>query len=405
MTVSKTLSKKLFDVDLFGSRVLIVFGFSLPLSVAVNNMLAGILILLWIVKGDYKKTMSLVANSKVLIAILAFYALHIVGLLWTEDIAWGLHIIKKEWILLLLPIMMSFSRKEHIRYYITAFLLAMTLSEVLSYLVWLEVIPPLLHATVYDPTPFMHHTSYNPFLAFAVYLVGYLLLFDKGLNGKQKVLLMIFITTMSINMFITGGRAGQVGYLVVVSVLFFQYFNKHFLLTLLLVVAVLGSVLFVAYTQSQIFRERVELIRSDIKQFDENKNTSVGLRLNFALNSLEIIKQNPWLGVGTGDFKNTYKEVNTKNTPNALVAHHPHNMYLLETVQFGIVGLLALLFILYAQIRFSLSQNDHQLKHHAGIALVLLFSVIMLSDCYLLGHYTTMLFVYFSAFLYKPEYA
>jgi O-antigen ligase len=36
-----------------------------------------------------------------------------------------------------------------------------------------------------------------------------------------------------------------------------------------------------------------------------------------------------------------------------------------------------------------------------AIALPTLFLVMMFSDSYLLGHYTTLLFVYFSAFLYK----
>ena len=38
---------------------------------------------------------------------------------------------------------------------------------------------------------------------------------------------------------------------------------------------------------------------------------------------------------------------------------------------------------------------------NAGITLPLIFLILMLSDSYLLGHYTSLLFVFFSAFLYK----
>jgi O-antigen ligase len=36
-----------------------------------------------------------------------------------------------------------------------------------------------------------------------------------------------------------------------------------------------------------------------------------------------------------------------------------------------------------------------------GIALPLMFLVIMWSDSYILGHFTTLIFVFFSSFLYK----
>jgi len=401
--VTKIFPKSAFDVDFIGSWLLILFGFSLPLSVSVNNIFAALLILLWIYRREYGRTWEIIKNSKVVIAVLLFFVLHIIGMLWTEDISWGLHLIKKEAKFLLLPIMMSFVKKEHIRYYISAFLLAMTLSELLSYLVWFEIIPPIFKATVYDPTVFIHHTSYNPFLAFAIYLIGYFIVFDQTLSRLQKVLLIFFFVTMSINMFITGGRAGQVGYLLVVTVLLFQFFNKHVFKALFVSIGLLAAILFTAYSTSQVFHDRANLIVTNVQKFDSNVNTSVGLRINFAINSLEIIKENPFFGVGTGDFRSSYDRVNVKNTPEAKSTTQPHNMYVLEMVQFGLLGLISLLAIFYFQLRFSL-QLKEDLRKKAGVALTLLFMLIMLSDSYLLGHFTTMLFVFFSAILYRSFY-
>jgi len=399
--VTKVFSKSAFDVDSIGSWLLILFGFTLPLSVAVNNVFAVLIIVLWLYKKEYQQTWEIIKNSKVVIALLLLFSLHIIGLLWTEDVALGLKIMRKEWMFLLLPIMMSFVKREHIQYYISAFLIAISISEIFSYLIWFEVIPPFLRASLYDPTPFIHHTSYNPFLAFAIYLTGYYMLFDKTLSRMQKMLLLLFFFTMSVNMFITGGRAGQVGYLVVVVILFFQFFNKHFFRALFLSMLLLSAVLFTAYSSSQIFQDRAKLIVSEIENFNENKNTSVGLRINFAINTFEIIKEHPFIGVGTGGYEKNYKIINDKNSPDAELHGHPHNMYLFEMVQFGIFGLISLLSILYFQLRFAWKETNI-LRSKVGIALPILFSVIMLSDSYLLGHFTTMLFVFFSAFLYRP---
>ena len=406
--MAKAFSRSAFNVDSAGSWLLILFGFTLPLSVAVNNLFAILIILLWLYKKEYRKTWEIVKNSKVVIAVLLLFSLHIIGMLWTVDVDLGLKIMRKQWMFLLLPMMMSFVKREHIKYYISAFLIAISISELFSYLIWFEVIPPFLRATVYNPTPFIHHTSYNPFLAFAIYLTGYYMLFDTTLSSMQKFLLVLFFFTMSINMFITGGRAGQVGYFVVLVILFFQFFNQHFFRAFFLSVLLVAAILFTAYSSSQIFRDRANLMVSQIQNFHNDKNTStglshnsVGLRINYAINTFEIIKEHPLIGVGTGGYEKSYKVINDKNSPNAELHGHPHNMYLFEMVQFGIFGLISLLSILYFQLRFAWKEKD-MLRSKVGIALPILFSVIMLSDSYLLGHFTTMLFVFFSAFLYRP---
>jgi O-antigen ligase len=75
-------------------------------------------------------------------------------------------------------------------------------------------------------------------------------------------------------------------------------------------------------------------------------------------------------------------------------------MYILTTVQLGLLGLASMLLIFYQQLKFALSSKVGIVKD-LGVILPMLFLVIMWSDSYLLGHYTTILFVYFSSFLYK----
>jgi O-antigen ligase len=201
-------------------------------------------------------------------------------------------------------------------------------------------------------------------------------------------------------MFITIGRAGQVGYLAMLALLFFQYFHLNLKSIFYATVSII-AIVFMAYTFSPVFQERAELVQHNIHEFEKQRNSSIGLRINFAINSFEIIRSNPLIGVGTGDFRQSYDAVNKRNSPEAFTTTQPHNMYLLELVQFGILGLSALLAIFYFQIRFAM-QSQNLLQRKAGVALALFFLLIMLSDSYLLGHLTTMFFVFFSAFLYRP---
>jgi len=395
-----TLIKNKQKINDVNAYLLIAFAFALPLTVAGANIIDAFIVLLWLARGTFKEDWNEVKNNKVVLAVLGFYLLHIVGLLWTEDMQWGLHILKKETKFLMIPIFMLFVRREHIKYYIYAFLLAMTISEVLSYGIWFEIIPAFKNATVDNPTVFMSHISYNPFLAFSIYLISAVLLFSKDIDNKKKIIYGFFILTMTINMFITGGRAGQVMYFTTLIILFFQFYWNQKIKAFFLTIIIIPSIFLISYSNSELFKIRVDSAISDIKHYDVNANTSVGLRLTFSINSWEIIRKNPFIGVGTGDFINEYKKINEINSPHLPNPSQPHNMYTLDLVQFGILGLLSLLSILYFQIKHAL-KNDDFIYKYVGMALPLLFSVVMFSDSYLLGHYTGMLFIFFSSFLYK----
>ena len=389
------------NIDKIYQYLLIFLAFLLPLTVVGGNILMGLIVILWLLSGNYNKKFNQIKGNKLAVASLIFFAVHMLGLLWTNNIAWGLHIIRKmQDFVIFLPILLTITKKENIRYYISAFLLAITMTEVLSYLVWFEVIPAFKNATIENPTPFMSHISYNPILAFAIYLVSHEVLFNKTLDRVKIYVYSFFIITMTFNMFITGGRAGQVMYFVMLIILIFQYFDEQKKKALIAVLILIPGIFFSAYQASSIFHERVDLAIKNTINYSDNKGSSVGLRITFALNSWEIIKENPIIGVGVGDFPDEYKNINMSRTPTLPNATNPHNMYTLILVQLGLLGLVSMFYLFYVQIKIALTSKSKFLRD-VGLVLPTLFLVIMWSDSYLLGHYTAFLFVFFSSFLYK----
>jgi len=156
------------------------------------------------------------------------------------------------------------------------------------------------------------------------------------------------------------------------------------------------------YNVSPIFGERVDKTIQSFKRYEDDPKSDLGYRITFGRNSLEIIKNNPIFGVGTGDFKWEYWEVKKVLTPNLYGTANPHNMYILVAAQFGIIGLFALLNIFYSQVKIALSSS--RFIKDLGIAIVVFFSIINFSDSYMLGHYTSFLFAIFSAFIFKENY-
>lgn len=392
---------KELDLNKVYQYLLILLAFLLPITVSGANTVIVIICMLWLLSGNYKSKFQEIFSSKLLLASVIFYIIHVISLIWTEDYLWGFHILHKMWyFLLLFPILYSIVEKKFISKYIFAFLLAILITEIFSYLVWFEILERFMKARPHNPTPFMSHVSHNPILAFAIYIVSHKVLFDKKITFKMRLGFILFVTAMTFNMFITGGRAGQVMFFAMLAILIFQFFNSQKIKSLFAIFILLPVLFYSAYASSSYFQQRVDSAVDDVINYQSDKNTSVGLRITFALNSWEIIKQNPFLGAGVGDFPKEYKKINTINTPNLTNTTNPHNMYILICSQLGILGLVSFISIFYHQIKISLIAKDRFIKD-VGVTLPLLFLLIMLSDSYLLGHFTSLMFVFFSSFLYK----
>ena len=395
-----------FNLDKTYQYLLTSLAFLMPLTVFGGNLIIVIICVLWLFSGNYKSKFNQIINNKLVKASILFYLIHVIGMLWSEDLSWGLHMLHKMWyFLLLFPILYTIVRKDYIRSYISAFLLAILITEVCSYLVWFEIIEPFKNATVENPTPFMNHISYNPILAFAIYLVLHEIFFNKKITNFVFSLYSFFAISMIVNMFITGGRAGQVAFFAMLVVLIIQILDKQRIKSLITIFIVIPGIFFTAYQASDLFQKRVNLAFNQALEYQPGSNNSIGYRITYALNSWELIKENPIIGVGTGDFPAEYKKINQIKTPIMAAmwlptTTNPHNMYILIFSQLGVIGLISMLSIFYFQIKLSINSSNRFIRD-VGITLPLLFLVIMWSDSYLLGHYTTLVFIFFSSFLYK----
>jgi O-antigen ligase len=392
---------KNFNLDNSYQFLLIILAFLMPLTVFGANLIITIICITWLCSGNYKSKYYQIINNRLMLASIIFFCLHVIGLLWTEDLAWGLHIVHKMWyFLVLFPVLFTIVRRDYIGRYISAFLLAISITEVFSYLVWFEVIPPFKNASIENPTPFMSHISYNPILAFATYLVLHKLFFNKKLTNFVFSLYAFFAISMTINMFITGGRAGQVVFFVMLAILIFQVLDKQRIKSLITILIVIPGIFFTAYQTSNLFQERIDKAIQESLDFSSQSHSSVGLRINFAINSWQVIKNNLVIGIGTGDFPKEYSKINQINSPGLPNASNPHNMYILILMQLGLVGFFSMMSVFYYQIKL-LGNSSKKFIRDVGVTLPLMFLVMMLSDSYLLGHYTTLMYVFFSSFLYK----
>jgi len=389
-------------LDLWINYLIVALGFTLPISIAINNILLAIILLLWLAAGGFKERWERIKNNRAALAILLFFALHIVALAYSSDPKTGFfEIIVREQLLLFLPIILSVIRPRFVQKALNAFLYAMFLSEILSYAMYFDLVHIPWHDYAKEPypTPFVSHLSYSPMVAFAVILLIHRLLYGNE-GRKAKAIYLFFMVTMSFNIFISGGRAGQIGF--IVTLLFYLFYQfRHEIKTMLFLLLLSTSAIVMVFFFNSSFHDRMMQAYHDVARFHVNPNSSVGLRINFTLNSLKLIRNSPIIGYGTGSFAKEYEKINELETPKVRTTSQPHNFYILTLVQFGLVGLGLLLYLFYAL--FSIARRSDDTYRGVRYAFLVLFLTIMLSDSYLLGHYTTLFFVFVTALLFHGE--
>src|SRR5690606_8231048 len=107
------------------------------------------------------------------------------------------------------------------------------------------------------------------------------------------------------NLSFSGGRSGMVMFSALFVSLMFERFTRRGIAFLICVIAI-PAVFLTAYKTQDYFAKRVDAAVSDIQQFHQNPDTSVGLRLVYWTTSFHVFVSHPLIGVGSGDFQKEY---------------------------------------------------------------------------------------------------
>jgi len=331
------------------SYVALFYAFSVPLSRAGIGISTALLIILWILEGNFTKKKALYKNSNVIISIGLFLSFLVFSLIWTDEIINAIMTIRRYWYLFPLIIFMTSLQKEFIPKVLSAFIMGMFVSEVIAYGVFFELWE-FKDAIPSDPSPFMNHIKYSIFLALTSLILLARIFTDIKL--RDKILYFCFFITVTGNLFLIGGRTGQLAFIISLCVLFFLSI-KHKLKALVLGLILNIIILTFALSFSKTFKMRIHQAEESIYKVIKDKNycTSIGNRVASFIVSKDIILADPLLGVGQEDNMKRFHEIIKEKYPemSCMYNHfvHTHNQYLQILTASGIIGLIIFMSIFY----------------------------------------------------------
>jgi len=328
--------------------LMVVYALLLPFSNAFAVHTGPFLLtLFWILEGRVGEKISSIRSCRPIQLAGALFLLILLSVLWSDDISRGLKIAKYYFVVFsVLTVFRTSVKPRFVKPILYAFLLSMFVSEIFTYGIyfgWWEI----AGASPQSPNPpYIHHILYSIFLAVTVILLmGQIV--DRGVDRRVRALELLFLFSTSANLFINGGRTGQIALIVsiVTFVIVYRGFKPLYLAGVFLSLAILFTS---AYHLSPNFRHRSAQAVEDMEKMVErgDLNSSWGQRVAMAIVSVRMVSDHPILGCGGGDSMDIYKEYLKKDDLERYsYTHrvpHVHNQYLQVAIESGLAGLILL---------------------------------------------------------------
>jgi O-antigen ligase len=397
---------------------LTALSFSIPIHNRLTVLIIAIVGLFWLVEFNYKEKFRLLKKSKPRRLLLSFsilYLLYIVGIFYSDNIygynGGALFNIEKRMSLFVFPLLFSTIKIEPIKNKLykqiqKAFILGSVLS--IFFLVNMAFYNFIqtndTSEFYYSKLAQFHHPSYLAlYYAFCIIiLLNWLMKPNKRNPGKRNaIFILIFLFQLMI--VLLSSKAGILGILITYLAAFiYVLINKKefkrfkflipvglmliFLFTLLLNPGSYGRFYSVEKAmESPVLKEKSEIVEGTVARIFVWKS------------SLEIIKENPLLGVGTGDARQALLEkYEEKNQPYAYKKeYNAHNEYLQTFITIGVFGFLVLIVSILFPAWFAFRQ-----KHLVYLLFLILLAFHFMVESMLAKQAGIVFYAFFNAVLF-----
>lgn len=373
------LNRSRFKEQAYQTGILlsIATGFAIPVSTTLTSILSFGVLVCWVISGQYLVSFEILKKYRVSTASAVFFSFLMLGLFYTpESFSIATRNLFKYRQFILIPIYLSFFLDPKARRYgIQMFEVAMVITLIGSiyYSFWplIGMDDPFINRSI-----FKNRITQNILMAFLVYLAAWKFL-EKPRRRWPYAILVLVATFNVIAM--VPGRSGYLAIVILVCVLMCQKFGFKGLIPAAICI---GGIGLLAYSQSQIFKARINQAISEVNEYNASKirHRGVDLRIEFYENSLYLAKSSPIFGSGIGSFNLKYHQLMQERKQ--ISTANPHNEYIMLLVQNGCIGVC--LFLGFFWICWRTTRSMTGLDQALGQAILAVYFVVCMVNSLML---------------------
>lgn len=222
--------------------LLTLLGGCMVTSIGMTNVMWVLLLSNWVLEGRWDEKWQMARKSGLLQAIVAFFLIHVVGLLWTSNMAAGLHVVERELPLLAVPLVVLTTRppQGRVRQMIMGvYMTTVFVVSIIGVVRWCTI-PELPYR---DIVPFISHVRFSLNCCMVIFLALYCILQEKKMG--VKMLFVALILWMIVFLLLLRSYTAFVVLLMASLVVIFRLRRRFVWLTLWLIVVGTAAVMVV----------------------------------------------------------------------------------------------------------------------------------------------------------------
>ncbi len=363
------------QIEFLNYFFLLLLFFFIPLYKHVTVWLLLLLAVNVLLVADYNSKLKEFKINKKSAYVLGFtflYFLYLIGLLNTSNFDYAFFDLEVKFSMLLLPVIFflikdAFFTKELLRKYFIAYLWGVFANVIICLIIAFYKYIFIYHSSsvfFYSSVSFFFHPSYlSMYLNFGIIILLFSsfsnikpLIQKKNISIALQLVFLIFI-------FLLSSKAGIISLILIYLfyVLYTIFVRKRYKSGLLILFILFLGVI-VLLTTMPFVKERLKVAFDALKNRNEAikaDGESSADRILIWGTSVDVIKQNLLLGVGTGDVKdvllNEYKEKGINFAYQQKL--NAHSQYLQTFITLGISGGIVLLLSLFLPMIYSIKRH------------------------------------------------
>lgn len=233
----------------------------------------------------------------------------------------------------------------------------------------------------------------------------------KDLNKPILILIVLSIIAAFTTAGLSGSRGAYVGF-VITGLACIMFISKP--RWMFASIVAISLIAFVFYQNLNIVKQGVDIATHEAQQYFQAKdhtnanepssNTSIGVRLEMMRTGVLLIRDNPLIGIGPGNYHKNILEYIKEGKANPFLSGyaHPHNVFLEVTTAKGVAGLITVLLLFYypAYI-FIKGYKNKESTAVIGLIHIISISAFSLTDhsVVIMNNYTSILLLGIAVFL------
>jgi len=385
-------------VDLLLNYLFVIYAFTLPMAFDTEKLILKLIFILFLFSGNLKEKLFFTLQNRIFQAMLLFLSLYALWMLGSEhkELAWQKIKMLSSYIFLF-PIFITSIQEEFKEKILNSFILAIFLSELISYTMMFGIHFSFLKYTGYgNNVPFFYtYSQYVLLIILSLGLVLYKLLTHETKSKVQIILYSLFFITSTINIFMLDSKLGYGLYLLTIFIVVLFISRKK--LSIIKIFGLFNAVIIVylvVFNFNHAFQNQIKKITSniDLAYSQHTFNGPTGKRLAWNYYGFQVYKENnPLFGVGTFDHIALTIEKIKPTIPKKYDKNHNllefdnkmmpvmatlHNEYLDHLVQFGPVGLLVLFYLFFTIYKAPTTSPSLKLLKYLLLINIILYSFV-----------------------------